>query len=377
MRLIMLFLLVSQTLLATSDHGKVVQAYKSNYKDIAISEMYRTGIPASIKLAQGMLESNWGRSELANTANNHFGIKCGAAWTGGEYYREDDDYNKQGELMKSCFRKFESAMESYTAHSEFLMDPKKEYRYGFLFDLETTDYKAWAQGLKDAGYATDPAYPAKLISIIEKYNLNRYDVPINSRHTTVANATSSTTAPATTVEAVSAVSTSAADASTIQQAARDERMPARHISTLQYDISSNNEVRMVLAMGGETIEQLSRKVGISADDLLTHNELYLQKEDILQSGAKIYLEKKSRKLKAGPDYHIVEEGETMEDIAQLYGVRLKSLMAKNRMPRGSVTVAGARLFLKDTAGLDERPQFQLPNSKRKHKFLFEDDPTVE
>lgn len=374
MRLMILLVLMSQTLFATSDHSKVAQAYKTSFKDIAISEMYRTGIPASIKLAQGMLESNWGRSELANTANNHFGIKCGAAWTGGEYYREDDDYNKQGELMKSCFRKFESAEESYTAHSEFLMDPKKEYRYGFLFELETTDYRAWAQGLKDAGYATDPAYPEKLISIIEKYNLDRYDVRLSSSGSAIASDSKKATR---TARKTAATTTTSASTATIAKAGRDERMPARHVSTLRYDISANNEVRMVVAMGGETVDQLSRKVGIAADELLEYNELYLQKEDVLEPGAKVYIEKKNRKLKAGPDYHIVKQGETMADVAQLYGVRLKSLMAKNRMPNGAVTVPGAKLFLKDTAGLDERPQFKLPNSKRQHAFLFEDDPTVE
>ncbi|HJW29100.1 MAG TPA: glucosaminidase domain-containing protein, partial [Saprospiraceae bacterium] len=127
-------------------------AYIRNFKDIAVAEMLRTGIPASIKLAQAMVESNCGTSELACKANNHFGIKCGGDWCGKTFRKEDDDY-KDGELTKSCFREFKSPLESYVAHSDFLTDPKKATRYGPLFQLKPTDYKAWAYGLLKAGYA--------------------------------------------------------------------------------------------------------------------------------------------------------------------------------------------------------------------------------
>ena len=123
------------------DNSKLAQSYINNYKEVAIQEMHRTGIPASIKLAQGLLESDWGRSDLAKTANNHFGIKCGGKWAGGTFYKEDDDKNSKGQLIESCFRSFGSPTESYMAHSDFLSDPKKEYRYGFLFNYESTDYK--------------------------------------------------------------------------------------------------------------------------------------------------------------------------------------------------------------------------------------------
>ena len=285
MRLIILLLFATHTLMASGDHGKVVEAYKSNYKEIAVSEMYRSGIPASIKLAQGMLESNWGRSELANTANNHFGIKCGSAWKGGEYYREDDDYNTEGELTKSCFRKFESAHQSYIAHSDFLTDPAKEYRYGFLFNLNTTDYKAWAQGLKDAGYATDPKYPQKLISIIEKYNLHRFDIVLNRSNTyTKSNSKKEDVtaevagSPVKIRKKNKRTKSENPSASTHSIIKRNDRMPARHVSKLNYDIVSNNDVRMIVAFGGETIEQLARKIGINVEDLLVYNELYTQKK---------------------------------------------------------------------------------------------------
>ena len=153
------------------------QAYIKRYKNIAISEMERAGIPASIKLAQGLLESGAGSSDLARKANNHFGIKCHSNWTGGTYYKKDDEYNALGMLKKSCFRAYKNADASYVAHSEFLRDPKKHERYGFLFGLKTTDYKGWAKGLKKAGYATSNTYPKKLIDLIERYKLYQYDRP--------------------------------------------------------------------------------------------------------------------------------------------------------------------------------------------------------
>src|SRR5687768_5398388 len=147
--------------------------YIEQYKDIAVSEMMRTGIPASIKLAQAMHESACGKSDLACKANNHFGIKCGNDWNGKTYKKEDDDY-KDGELVKSCFREFRTVYDSYIAHSDFLTDPAKSKRYGFLFELDQTDYKGWARGLAKAGYATDPQYANKIIDLIEKYELYQY-----------------------------------------------------------------------------------------------------------------------------------------------------------------------------------------------------------
>jgi len=149
--------------------------YINRFRKIAISEMERTGIPASIKLAQGILESGDGKSTLARKAKNHFGIKCHNTWNGKTHYLEDDDYDDNGKLIKSCFRVYKNADASYIAHSEFLRDPKKKYRYGFLFSLPSTDYKAWARGLKQAGYATSPTYAEKLIRIIEGSELYRFD----------------------------------------------------------------------------------------------------------------------------------------------------------------------------------------------------------
>ena len=146
--------------------------YIETYQKIAIREMHRSGIPASITLAQGILESSWGNGSLALKANNHFGIKCKSTWNGSTFYIEDDDY-KKGRLIKSCFRSYDNAEDSYVDHSEFLTDNP---RYERLFSYERTDYKKWAHGLKACGYATDKRYAYKLISTIKKYELQVFDL---------------------------------------------------------------------------------------------------------------------------------------------------------------------------------------------------------
>ncbi len=145
--------------------------YIDQYKDIAIAEMYRTGIPASITLAQGLLESQAGKSDLAIYANNHFGIKCKKYWQGATYYHKDDDYHK-GKLIESCFRHYDSVLESYVDHSNFL---KQTDHYSKLFTYSKDDFASWAWGLKEAGYATDQSYPIKLIRLIQKFKLYEYD----------------------------------------------------------------------------------------------------------------------------------------------------------------------------------------------------------
>ena len=145
--------------------------YIEKYQKIAIREMHRSGIPASITLAQGILESSWGNGSLALKANNHFGIKCKSHWTGPTFYIEDDDY-KRGKLIKSCFRAYDNAEESYIDHTDFLL---ANARYEVLFTYDKTDYQRWAHGLKKCGYATDKKYGYKLIRTIKKYGLDRFD----------------------------------------------------------------------------------------------------------------------------------------------------------------------------------------------------------
>ena len=161
--LLNIFMTVSALALPTGNTPQ--EKYIEKYAPLAVSEMYRSGVPASITLAQGLLESGNGQSELARMSNNHFGIKCHNNWKGGKVYYDDD---AKGE----CFRKYSHPSESYRDHSDFL---RYRDRYKFLFDYRVTDYKSWAYGLKKAGYATDPKYPKKLINLIEEYNLQQYD----------------------------------------------------------------------------------------------------------------------------------------------------------------------------------------------------------
>lgn len=366
------------------DNSKLAQTYINSYKEVAIQEMHRTGIPASIKLAQGLLESDWGRSDLAKTANNHFGIKCGGKWAGGTFYKEDDDKNAKGQLIESCFRSFGSPTESYMAHSDFLSDPRKEYRYGFLFKYNSTDYKSWAKGLKKSGYATDPKYPQKLIQIIENYKLYEYDQPIKTQK--IKSTTSSTKEHIP--ERVKLPKNRSEAAEKNKNVIKDKRsskaedkvdakpilrMPAKHVSRLRYSIDAINKCRKVSAKGGETLAELSRAVGVSVDEIIAINEIYITRDDLLAAGANVYLEKKKRSYKGNSAFHIVKEGETMESIAQLYGLRVKSLYAKNRMPKASKTIPGVKLSLTKSVSLSKRPKFDLSDSKRKHKFLFEEE----
>ena len=146
--------------------------YVEKYKDLAVIEMHRSGIPASITLAQALHESGVGGSDLAVHANNHFGIKCKSYWRGQTYNHRDDDYDAKGNLIKSCFRSYETVIDSYVDHSNFLT---QSAHYSDLFGYDKTDYKRWAFGLKNCGYATDPQYAFKLIDKIEKYQLHQYD----------------------------------------------------------------------------------------------------------------------------------------------------------------------------------------------------------
>ena len=146
-------------------------AYIDQYRDFAVVEMHRTGVPASITLAQALHETNYGTSSLATSANNHFGIKCKHYWQGGTYYHKDDDF-RDGKLIESCFRSYDQAFDSYIDHSNFL---KHSAHYKPLFAIDKHDYKGWAHGLKSCGYATDASYADKLIKKIEKYNLDQYD----------------------------------------------------------------------------------------------------------------------------------------------------------------------------------------------------------
>ena len=262
------------------------QSYIDQYKDLAIEQMLRYNIPASITLAQGLFESAAGRSNLTRSGNNHFGIKC-HGWTGKRTYHDDD-------AAGECFRAYDNARQSYEDHSRFLAT---QSRYARLFSLRRTDYRGWARGLKQCGYATNPQYASKLTQIIELYGLNKYD-----RATTY------------------------------------DRFIAKHASEespgpdgVRYVIKAYNDNYYVIAKKGETFKSLGKELGISGRKLAKYNER--DKRETLDDGDVIYLKKKrnkaERNFKNRP--HTVKAGESMYSIAQKYGIRLKSLYKKNRL----------------------------------------------
>jgi len=304
---------------------KVFREYADQHSQIAISEMHRTGIPASIKLAQGLLESNAGRSELATRANNHFGIKCGGDWNGKSFYKEDDDY-QNGKLIKSCFRAFSSVEGSYIAHSEFLRNPSKSNRYGFLFNLSSTDYKGWAHGLKTAGYATAPTYAQKLIKIIEDYELYFYDSEVSPGPSPVI-----------------------ADIGAKGKRKRHTKVTLPQKSVL------NNSARMVYARADETVVQLAQRHRVSTSRILKYNELLINESQKLSYGERVYLSVKKSRYRGKEEFHYVQENESMYSIAQLYGIKLSSLLSLNRMTKGEEPAIGSQINLKKRAGNHEKP----------------------
>lgn len=271
---VLIILLFPFILLANENDPRI--DYIDRYKQLAVDEMLRTGIPASIKLAQGLLESGAGSSTLAREANNHFGIKCGGSWEGETYYRKDDDRNSKGELIASCFRKFGSVYESYFAHSDFLT---KQRRYAGLFDLSQTDYNSWARGLKKAGYATDKRYADKLIDIIEDYQLYLFDTGM----------------PQEVILAEQAVPTEKefieedAPAPISIDAKPSKKKTARKKSSRR-NTADLSEKESHLVQVGETIESIARKYDLNAAKLRIRNRL--PKDAIVLEGERIHLRKK-------------------------------------------------------------------------------------
>ncbi len=298
---ILLFLIVgfNTTLAQPAERRITRKEYIETYKDDAIREMHRSGVPASITLAQGILESGDGNSPLAMYAKNHFGIKCHKGWTGESMRIDDDEKNE-------CFRKYKSVYESFKDHSEFLVTRS---RYAFLFDLKITDYKGWAKGLKKAGYATNPKYANLLIMLIEQHNLNEYDhfakVPPKK---------------------LSKNKTSKAIASP-----KNNRTVKLH-----------NRIRYTVVKKGDTFYGIAKHFEMNIWQLHKYNDL--NKTDELKIGDIIYLQPKRNKAKE--EFHVVKKGDSMRSISQFYGVKLKKLYKKNLMIPGTQPKVGVKIHLK-------------------------------
>ncbi|HUV01418.1 MAG TPA: glucosaminidase domain-containing protein [Bacteroidales bacterium] len=301
-------------------------SYINNYRDLAISEMKRTGVPASITLAQGMIESDFGRSSLARIANNHFGIKCHNNWKGPRITHHDDNRNE-------CFRKYSRPEDSFYDHSDFL---RSGSRYSFLFSLAPTDYKAWARGLKKAGYATNPDYANMLIRKIEENNLYNYD---HGYSTSVIRPQVSA-APKPLNKAGAPDSTETPPAQVISAGTFGDvmaRVPR---------IMENNRLQYIIVKDGDTREKIENEFQLLRRELARFNDL---KDDFTPvPGQMLYLQPKREKAEAGKDFHNAESGETMHTISQKYGIKLRSLLEMNRMTEETEPLPGQKIWLRET-----------------------------
>ncbi|MEN8157682.1 MAG: glucosaminidase domain-containing protein [Bacteroidota bacterium] len=298
-----LFLLTGILWGAYGQGGKKMtrETYISTFSELAMREMARVGIPASITLAQGCLESNNGNSTLAVKGNNHFGIKC-HEWTGRKIYHDDD-------ARKECFRSYDSSYESYIDHSTFLTTKS---RYAPLFELKQHDYRGWAKGLKKAGYATSSKYATLLIQIIEDNELYRYDVLVLEGG--MGMGTDSTTSV------------------------------TGHGYHTTRTVLMNNRVEYVLVEPGDTPESLRAELDLYQNELYRYNNLY--KGERLEPGQIIYLQPKRRRAARGNEIHTVEAGQTMYDISQIYGVKIKHIYRLNLMREGEQPLEGAEIYLR-------------------------------
>jgi len=305
-------IVIISLLLINSAFGKNLSRseYIVKYQDIAIEEMKRTGIPASITMSQALLESNDGNSMLAKTANNHFGIKC-HNWNGPSVKHNDD-------RRKECFRKYSSPLESYKDHSDFLV---KGSRYRSLFMLKSTDYKNWAKGLKKAGYATNRHYADMLIKIIEDNKLYLLDQNIAISNNKKANTVN--------------------NKSTKVEQSENWEIDIYNNRKIQF----NNRIKFVYAKDGDKFYDLAKEIGVMEWQLYKYNEL--PKESTLAEGQIIYIQPKRNKAEYGKKLHIVKAGETMYSISQLYGIKLKKLYKKNsHIPEATEPSAGTKVFLR-------------------------------
>lgn len=299
--------------------GSPQERYIEKYSGLAVLEMYRSGVPASITLAQGMLESRYGLSELAVSGNNHFGIKCHNGWTGKTMRHDDDKRNE-------CFRKYPSPEDSFRDHSDFL---RYRDRYKFLFDYCVTDYKSWAYGLKKAGYATDPAYPEKLINLIEEYRLYEYDTAGPGKSSQKNRRHHKEEVPETIPDSPSKME---------EVVPLSDEVSERFQFSLSRQVYTKNGVPFVYAAEGDTYGSLAASYGLFSREILKFNDLSSSGE--LKPGTMVYLKAKKGKAAKGLDKHVIEEGETMRDISQRYAVKLSKLYRLNGFDEGYVPKEG-------------------------------------
>lgn len=284
------------------------EEYILKYYKLAISEMQRSGIPASIILAQGCWESQNGNSVLATDGNNHFGIKCKSEWKGKRIFHDDD-------AKHECFRKYVHAEASYIDHTDFLMNSS---RYSSLFQLDQKDYSGWAYGLKKAGYATDPIYAERLIKIIEDFKLFIYDEYVDNRQIVALKH-----------EPVK------------PKVSRD----ALGKSNESHKIENRNGLRTIVVVEGDTYESITKDLKLKDWELYTYNDL--EKGSQPRVNEILYLEAKYKKASRSHSQHVAEKGDTMHYIAQRYALKIKPLLRRNRMKNGDEPIEGQIVYLRN------------------------------
>lgn len=287
-------------------------SYIEQYYQIAEKQQKEHRIPASIVLAQGLLESGAGQSDFAKQSNNHFGIKC-TDWTGEKIYHDDD---KKGE----CFRKYDHVIDSYEDHALFL---KSRPRYAFLFDLNPTDYKGWAYGLKKAGYATDPTYAIKLISIIENYDLHRFDLNPDSNSAIIIDKSNFDSNP---------------------KADENQRSMGLIDAGTKHQIMKVNKVEFITSYSGDSYAGIADEFHLTENRLREYNEVDSNAE--LAVGTRVFIESKKNKAPKECKSHVVLEGESMYSISQDYGVKVENLYHLNKMPFSQGAIIGQTLKLR-------------------------------
>ncbi len=313
--IIILSLAVAALAQSTSD---TYRAYIAKYASWAQEQQREHGVPASITLAQGLLESAAGQSELARKANNHFGIKCGGGWMGPTYRQDDDTRNE-------CFRKYRNVGDSFRDHSLFL----KRNRYAPLFKLKVTDYKGWAHGLKQCGYATDPHYAAKLIKIIETYDLARYSLLKGEENTPK----STPVVPDAKPEAIS------------KQESKLHQSIGTIALIIEHEVLRNNGKRYVIAREGDTFLSIAQEFNMYDSTLRRYNDI-INPHYELQPGDKVYLQKKRKKATRKDATHRVKANETIWQIAQDKGIRLQTIYELNNIPEGENVTVNQELRLR-------------------------------
>jgi len=311
-----LFFLLLLSVSSFAQQKEIIHQYIAQYKDLAIAEMKRTGVPAAITLAQGIHESGAGNSKLVLASNNHFGIKCKSNWTG-ESVKHDDD--ARGE----CFRKYPASEDSYRDHSNFL---KNGQRYASLFTLDPADYTGWANGLKQAGYATNPKYPQVLIRLIEDYNLQEYtQIALGQMPATTSAITVTSSQPVKNDSPVTGVT--------------ETVIPAE--KTYPEGAFRINETKVIYAKKGTSFLAIARQYETDLSRIFEFNEL--SPAEVVEKDQLIYLQ---RKRKTGHNvYHLVQPGETLHEIAQAEAIRYESLLELNWLKNNERPAPGEFLSL--------------------------------